>query len=43
MVKALGGITFDGASGSVAFDTFGDPKTASFTLYKVTGTDWVAQ
>ena len=43
VVKALGGITFDGASGSVAFDTFGDPKTAPFTLYKVTGTDWVAQ
>ena len=43
VVKTLGSVSFDGASGPVALDGFGDPKTAPFTLYKVTGTEWVAQ
>ena len=43
VIKALATTTFDGSSGPVAFDAFGDPKTPKFTLYKVVGTSWVAQ
>jgi branched-chain amino acid transport system substrate-binding protein len=43
VVKALGTVNFTGATGLIAFDTYGDPKTAPFTLYRVNGTQWVAQ
>jgi branched-chain amino acid transport system substrate-binding protein len=43
VIAALGTTSFDGSSGPVAFDAFGDPRTPTFTLYKVVGTAWVAQ
>ncbi len=41
-VTAVGGVSFDGATGPVAFDEFGDTKTKIITAYKVTGGKWVA-
>jgi len=41
-VKAVGGVSFDGATGPIAFDEFGDTKTKIITAYKVTGGKWVA-
>ena len=38
----MGGVSFDGATGPVAFDEFGDTKTKIITAYKVTGGKWVA-
>ena len=35
-------MTFDGATGPVAFDEFGDTTTKVLTVYKVTGGKWVA-
>jgi branched-chain amino acid transport system substrate-binding protein len=43
VVTALGSVAFDGATGKVAFDAFGDTTAPRFTLYKVAGTAWVAQ
>lgn len=43
VIKALAGVGFDGATGSVAFDVFGDPVAPSFTLYRVVDSAWVAQ
>ncbi len=41
-VTAVGGVSFDGATGPVAFDEFGDTKTKIITAYKVAGGKWVA-
>jgi branched-chain amino acid transport system substrate-binding protein len=41
-VTAIGGVKFDGATGPVAFDEFGDTTTKVLTVYKVTGGKWVA-
>ena len=41
-VDAVGAVSFDGATGPVSFDEFGDAKTKVLTVYKVTGGKWVA-
>ncbi|HEU4546078.1 MAG TPA: branched-chain amino acid ABC transporter substrate-binding protein [Microlunatus sp.] len=41
-ITAIGGVSFDGATGPVAFDEFGDTTTKVLTVYKVTGGKWVA-
>jgi branched-chain amino acid transport system substrate-binding protein len=41
-ITAVGGVSFEGATGPVAFDEFGDTKTKVLTVYKVTGGKWVA-
>jgi branched-chain amino acid transport system substrate-binding protein len=41
-IDALGKVTFDGATGKVAFDEFGDSTTKVLTVYKVEGGKWVA-
>ena len=35
-------MSFDGATGKVAFDEFGDTTTKVLTVYKVEGGKWVA-
>jgi branched-chain amino acid transport system substrate-binding protein len=35
-------VSFDGATGKVAFDEFGDTKTKIITAYKVQGGKWAA-
>ena len=37
VVEAVGRVSFDGASGRVAFDAFGDTVTKTLTMYKVEG------
>ncbi|HEY8789469.1 MAG TPA: branched-chain amino acid ABC transporter substrate-binding protein [Actinopolymorphaceae bacterium] len=39
-VDAMKGVSFDGVTGKVAFDEFGDTTTKVLTVYKDTGTDW---
>jgi branched-chain amino acid transport system substrate-binding protein len=41
-VTAIGGVSFEGATGPVAFDEFGDTKTKVLTVYKVTDGKWTA-
>ena len=41
-VTAIGGVSFDGATGPVAFDEYGDTKTKVLTVYKVTDGKWAA-
>ncbi len=41
-ITAIGSVKFDGATGPVAFDEFGDTTTKVLTVYKVTGGKWVA-
>lgn len=41
-IEAVGKVDFDGASGKVAFDEFGDSKSRVMTVYKVSGGKWVA-
>ncbi len=41
-VTAVGSVSFEGATGPIAFDEFGDTKTKIITAYKVTGGKWVA-
>jgi branched-chain amino acid transport system substrate-binding protein len=42
LVSALAGVSFDGASGPVSFDEFGDPIQRVFTLYRVDeALEWV--
>ena len=41
-VDALGKVTFEGATGPVAFDEFGDDTTKVLTVYKVEGGKWTA-
>ncbi len=40
-VDAMASVTFDGATGKVAFDEFGDTTTKVLTVYKVEGGKWV--
>lgn len=39
-IDAVGSVSFDGASGPVAFDEFGDATTRVLTVYKVEGGEW---
>lgn len=39
-VDAMKNVSFDGVTGKVAFDEFGDTTTKVLTVYKDTGTDW---
>lgn len=41
-ITALGSVAFDGASGAVAFDEYGDTTTRVLTVYKVTDGEWKA-
>lgn len=41
-IDAIGGVSFDGATGPVAFDEFGDTRSKVLTVYKVTDGKWVA-
>lgn len=41
-IAAVAKVDFDGASGKVAFDEFGDSKSRVMTVYKVDGGKWVA-
>jgi branched-chain amino acid transport system substrate-binding protein len=41
-IDAIQSGSFDGATGDVAFDQYGDTKTKVFTAYKVEGGKWVA-
>ncbi|WP_228489127.1 branched-chain amino acid ABC transporter substrate-binding protein [Raineyella fluvialis] len=41
-VDALGKVNFQGASGNVSFDEFGDNRTRVLTVYKVENGAWVA-
>ncbi|WP_331714887.1 branched-chain amino acid ABC transporter substrate-binding protein [Auraticoccus cholistanensis] len=41
-VEAMAGVSFEGATGPVAFDEFGDNTTRVLTAYKVEGGEWVA-
>ena len=40
-IDALGKVSFDGVTGKVAFDQYGDSKTRVLTVYKVTAGKWV--
>jgi branched-chain amino acid transport system substrate-binding protein len=39
-VKAVGSVSFDGATGKIAFDQFGDAVSKVITVYKVTNGKW---
>ena len=39
---AVGKVSFDGVTGKVAFDQFGDTTSKILTVYKVTGGKWMA-
>ena len=41
-IEALGNVDFQGASGSVSFDGFGDNKSRILTVYKVQDGTWTA-
>ncbi|MBA3529475.1 MAG: branched-chain amino acid ABC transporter substrate-binding protein [Propionibacteriaceae bacterium] len=41
-IEEMGKVSFEGATGPVAFDEFGDTTTKVLTVYKVTGGKWVA-
>ena len=41
-IDAVGKVAFDGATGKVAFDQYGDSTTRVLTVYKVSGGKWVA-
>lgn len=41
-VDALGSVSFEGATGPVAFDEYGDNTTKVLTVYKVENQEWVA-
>ena len=42
-ITAIGSVSFEGATGPVSFDEFGDTKTKTLTVYKVTGGKWAAE
>jgi branched-chain amino acid transport system substrate-binding protein len=42
-IDAMSKVSFDGATGAVAFDEFGDTTTKVLTVYKVEGGKWVAE
>jgi len=41
-IDAIGKVNFEGATGKVAFDEYGDNTTKVLTVYKVTGQKWEA-
>ncbi len=41
-IKAMASVSFDGVTGQVAFDEFGDAKSRVLTVYKVDGGKWAA-
>lgn len=41
-IKAVGGVSFDGVTGKVSFDEFGDATSKVITVYKVDNGAWVA-
>ncbi|WP_041790350.1 branched-chain amino acid ABC transporter substrate-binding protein [Microlunatus phosphovorus] len=41
-IDAMANVSFDGATGKVAFDEFGDTTTKVLTVYKVEGGEWKA-
>ena len=41
-VDAMANVSFEGATGTVAFDEYGDAVTRVLTTYKVTGGEWKA-
>jgi branched-chain amino acid transport system substrate-binding protein len=42
-IDAMGKVSFDGASGKVAFDQYGDSTTKVLTVWKVDGAKWVPE
>ncbi|SER91926.1 branched-chain amino acid transport system substrate-binding protein [Propionibacterium cyclohexanicum] len=42
-IKAVGQVSFDGTTGKVAFDQYGDAKTRILTVYKVENGTWVPE
>jgi branched-chain amino acid transport system substrate-binding protein len=42
-IDAVGKVSFDGATGKVGFDEFGDSVSRVLTVYKVSGDAWVAE
>ena len=40
-VQAMASVSFDGVTGKVAFDQFGDATSKVITVYKVQGGQWV--
>ena len=42
VIDAVGKVSFDGVTGKVAFDEFGDSTSKILTVYKVEGGKWVA-
>ena len=42
-IDAIGKVSFDGATGKVGFDEFGDSVSRVLTFYKVTGGAWKAE
>ena len=42
-VTAMASVSFDGATGKVAFDKFGDTVTKVITVYKVSGGKWITE
>ena len=42
-IDAMGSVSFDGATGKVAFDEYGDTTTKTLTVYKVEGGKWAAE
>ncbi|MFF1412194.1 branched-chain amino acid ABC transporter substrate-binding protein [Streptomyces sp. NPDC058289] len=40
VLTAVQGVSFDGVTGKVSFDEFGDATNKQLTVYKVEGTDW---
>jgi branched-chain amino acid transport system substrate-binding protein len=42
-IEAMGSVSFDGATGKVAFDQYGDTTTKTLTVYKVEGGKWAAE
>ena len=42
-VTAVGAVSFDGATGKISFDKFGDSVSKVITVYKVTGGKWATE
>ena len=42
-IKAMASVSFDGATGKVAFDEFGDSVSRVLTVYAVTDGAWAAK
>ena len=41
-IEAVGKVSFDGVTGKVAFDEYGDSTSKVLTVYKVDAGKWVA-